>query len=233
MKSIAIMQPYFFPYIGYFQLIQAVDTFVVYDNIQYTKKGWIARNRFLRNGMAETFSISLQKAPEGLDVFGRLISREFRKDKLLNQLRETYRGAPYFEQFFPTIEKSILNGETNLFHFIHNSIVDTCKYLEIETKIIVSSSVQIDHSLRAEEKIKALCKKVDADIYINAIGGQTLYTKENFKSCGLDLLFLKSRPFEYKQFNANFVPWLSIIDVMMFNSSRDLRNYLVSGYDLI
>jgi hypothetical protein len=232
MKLVAIMQPYFFPYIGYFQLIHAVNTFIVYDNIQYTKKGWINRNRFLRNGTDETFSIPLRKAPDGLHVVDRVIASDFKKDKLLNQLREAYRRAPYFESTFPIIEESVMQSETNLFHFIRNSIGCTCKYLGIETEIIASSAIPIDHSLRAEEKVIAICKAVNASKYINAIGGTALYAKENFRAAGLDIEFLKSRPFEYKQFEDDFVPWLSIVDVMMFNSAKDIRSYLVAGYEL-
>lgn len=233
MKSIAIMQPYLFPYIGYLQLIQAVDQFTVYDNIQYTKKGWINRNRFLRNGEDVLFSVPLKKDSDLLDIKDREIAADFKKDKLLNQIREAYRRAPYFEQAFTLIEEIVLAKETNLFSFIHNSIREICEYLAIDTEIVVSSHLQIDHSLRGKDKVVAICKHAGADVYINAIGGQELYSKEEFGAHGIDLKFLKTKPFEYKQFNNEFVPWLSIIDVMMFNSKNQISENIRDNYVLI
>ena len=96
--KLAIMQPYFLPYIGYFQLIAAVDQFIVYDNIKYTKKGWINRNRLLQNGTDTVFSIPLSKDSDALDIRERQIAADFRRDKLLKQIAEAYRKAPYFGQ---------------------------------------------------------------------------------------------------------------------------------------
>lgn len=233
MKSIAIMQPYLFPYIGYFQLIRAVDQFIVYDNIQYTKKGWINRNRFLRNGEDVLFSVPLKKDSDFLDIRDREIAADFKKDKLLNQIREAYGRAPYFEQVFTLIEAVVLAKETNLFGFIHNSIRKTCEYLVIDTEIVVSSHLRIDHSLQGKDKVVAICKHAGADVYINAIGGQELYSKEEFSAHGIELRFLKTKPFEYKQFNNEFVPWLSIIDVMMFNPLDTIRTCISTNHELI
>lgn len=233
MKRLAIMQPYFFPYIGYFQLIRAVDRFVIYDNIQYTKKGWINRNRFLLDGADQLFSVPLKNAAEGLNVVDRQIADDFRKDKLLNRLREAYRHAPYFERVFPIVENSVRQQETNLFKYIYRSLRDTCDYLEIETEFVIASSVPVAPALTGKEKVIGLCQDLGAEIYINPIGGQDLYAREDFRACGIELQFLKSKPYSYPQFNREFVPWLSIIDVMMFNRVGDIKNYLVSGYELI
>lgn len=233
MKRIAIMQPYFFPYIGYFQLIQTADLFVVYDNIQYTKKGWINRNRFLLDGKDQLFSIPLKNAAEGLHVIDRQIAADFRSDKLLNRLREAYRHAPYFGCVFPMVENCVQQQETNLFKYIYRSLRETCDYLGIETELLISSSVPIDHALAGKEKVIALCQQLGAETYINPIGGQALYAREDFRTRGIELQFLKSKPFSYSQFNRAFVPWLSIIDVMMFNRVADIKNYLASGYEVI
>jgi WbqC-like protein len=233
MKSVAIMQPYFLPYVGYFQLINAADLFIVYDNIKYTKKGWINRNRFLLDGKDVVFSIPLRKDSDSLDIRDREISADFKKSKLLNQIREAYRRSPYFERTFPLFERIVLGKETNLFKFILNSIRQTCESLAIGTEIVVSSSLQIDHSLPGKTKVVALCKHVGADVYINAIGGRDLYSKEDFSAHGIDLKFLKTKPFEYQQLGDRFVPWLSIIDVMMFNSPDAIRECLASNYELI
>jgi len=227
------MQPYFFPYIGYFQLIKAADLFIAYDNIKYTKKGWINRNRILRDGKDVVFSIPLRKDSDSLDIRNREISADFKKAKLLNQVREAYRRAPYFERTFPLVERIVLEKEANLFQFILKSIKEVCERLAIRTEIVVSSSLQIDHSLTGKTKVVALCKHVGADVYINSIGGQDLYSKDDFSTHGITLKFLRSKPFEYKQLDNPFVPWLSIIDVMMFNSPDAIRECLDSNYELI
>lgn len=230
--KIGIMQPYFFPYIGYFQLIQAVDEFIVYDNIQYTKKGWINRNRFLQNGKDAMFSLPLKKDSDFLDVKQREIAADFKKDKFLNQLREAYRRAPYFAQTFPLIEQVVRYEDRNLFRFLHHSIIKTCEHLGIKTKMIVSSEISIDHNLKNQDKVVALCEAVGAGTYVNAIGGMELYSREIFREKGIELKFVKSKAIEYVQFGAPFVPSLSIIDVMMFNDIDKTRTFS-TNYELI
>jgi WbqC-like protein family len=231
--QVAIMQPYFFPYIGYFQLIRSVDLFIVYDNIKYTKKGWINRNRFLRNGSDALFSLPLQHGSDVLDVRERTIAADFDRVRLLNQLAGAYRRAPCFQEAFALVENLILSDERNLFAFLHHSIAGVCEYLGIGTRIAVSSQIPIDHALHNEDRVIALCKAVGAGRYVNAIGGRTLYSAERFASGGIALTFLQSHPFEYPQFGHAFVPWLSIIDVIMFNSRDRIAEYLDSGYQLI
>lgn len=231
--KLAIMQPYFLPYIGYFQLINAVDLFIVYDNIKYTKKGWINRNRLLKNGKDAIFSLPLKRDSDFLDVRDRELSGDFKRAKLLNQIKGAYRGAPYFEQTFALIECIVHYEDNNLFRFLHNSIVKTCKHMEISTEIIVSSRISIDHSLKNQEKVLALCETLDTNTYINAVGGIELYSKDDFMEKGIKLKFIKSKPFEYPQFGKEFVPWLSIIDVMMFNSLDTIKVFLDSNYELI
>ena len=212
------MQPYFLPYIGYFQLITSVDQFIVYDNIKYTKKGWINRNRMLQNGSDVMFSLPLQRDSDSLDIVQRKVSADFNREKLLNQFNGTYRKAPYFEETMPLIEQIVCFEDNNLFAYLHHSIVQICKHLGITTNIRVSSTIDIDHSLQNQEKVLALCQATSAKTYVNAIGGKELYSKEIFQDKDIELKFIKSRPFEYKQFDAPFVPWLSMLDVLLFNS---------------
>lgn len=230
--KLAIMQPYFFPYIGYFQLINAVDLFIVYDNIQYTKKGWINRNRILQNGTDTLISLPIKKASDFLDVCDREVADSFDRKKLLNKIRAAYNRAPYFKQIFPLIERVVKHDDVNLFRFIHHSISQTLEHLGVTTQLIKSSDVNIDHTLKSQEKVLALCDAVSAETYVNAIGGVDLYSKEVFSSKGIDLKFIKSNPIEYRQFKNEFCPWLSIIDVMMFNPTEVVRGYLDS-YELI
>jgi hypothetical protein len=230
---LAIMQPYFFPYIGYFQLIAAVDLFIVYDNIKYTKKGWINRNRMLQNGKDVMFSLPLKSDSDYLDVNKRELAVDFNCDKLLNQIKSAYRRAPYFAQTFPLVEQIVQYDDANLFFFLHHSIVRTCEQLGITTEIKVSSDIAIDHALKNQDKVLALCEAVGASTYVNAIGGMELYSKNTFREKGIDLKFIRSKPFEYPQFGEAFVPWLSIIDVMMFNPLNTIQTCISTNYDLI
>ncbi len=233
--KLAIMQPYIFPYIGYFQLINAVDKFVVYDNIQFTKKGWINRNRVLVNGRDEYFTIPLKKDSDFLNVDQRKLADTFKTDrvKLLRRINESYRKASEFNAVYPLIESVINNDEENLFAYIYQSINAVCKYLDIKTELVVSSTIPIDHNLKSQEKVIAICKALNATSYINPIGGVELYAKDVFMQNGITLNFIKTDAISYKQFDNEFVPWLSIIDVMMFNSRETIKGYLNSFYNII
>ena len=233
-KKIAIMQPYFFPYIGYFQLINSVDEFIIYDNIQYTKKGWINRNRILCNESDKFITLPLKKDSDFKDVFERKLSDTWIDDrnKILNLIKTSYRKAPFFNDVFEIVQKCLLYDNQNLFNFIFNSIKIINEYLEIKTKMILSSSVNIDHSLKSKHKVIAICKEMNATTYINAIGGVDLYDKDEFLENKIFLNFIKSNSLNYKQFDNEFIPWLSITDVMMFNSKNRVIE-LVNSYSII
>lgn len=230
--KVGIMQPYIFPYIGYFQLINAVDCFVIYDNIQYTKKGWINRNRILSNGKDEYFTVPLLKDSDFLNVIDRHLSNDWHKEKgkLLNKIKENYRKAPYFNDVIKLIEDCFNYSSSNLFDFIFNALNITLNYLSIKTQIIISSTLPINHSLKAEEKVIAICKQLQATTYINPIGGTELYSKEFFLKESINLQFIKANNIQYKQFSNEFIPFLSIIDVMMFNSKSAITNYLNNSF---
>ena len=223
------MQPYFLPYIGYFQLIDAVDEFIIYDNIKYTKQGWVNRNRLLSNGHDVLFTVPLKNASDFLDIRDREISEAFDKTKLLNQIAGAYAKAPQFGRVFPLIKEIILFPELNLFKYILSSIERVCAALRITTKLTISSDVGIDHKgLQAQGKVIALCKARQTTEYINPIGGVELYDKAAFEAQGITLLFHKTSDISYRQFDHPFVTHLSILDVMMFNSSEQLRSLLAS-----
>lgn len=231
--KIAIMQPYFFPYVGYYQLVAAVDLFVVYDDVKYTKKGWISRNRMLQNGADVMFSLSLKGDSDSLDIRGRELAADFDPREVLNRIDGAYRRAPYFRQTFPLIEQILLHRESNLFRFLHYSIARTCEHLGISVPIQVSSDIAVDAGLRSQDRVLAICKAVGAHTYVNAIGGVELYSKEAFREKGIALKFIRSRPFEYEQFGNPFVPWLSIVDVMMFNPLDAIRGVVSANYELV
>jgi hypothetical protein len=230
----AIMQPYFLPYIGYWQLINSVDEFIVYDNIEFTKKGWFNRNRMLEVDHDRLFTVPIKKDSDYLPVGKRFLSDDSEKEisKTLRIIESNYKKAPHFSNIYPIIKECFLFSDKNLFEYIFNSIKIICSYLGIDTELVISSDVAVDHSLKAEEKVIAICKARDTDTYINAIGGKELYDKQEFSKNGIDLKFIKSKNIEYKQLGNEFVPGLSIIDVMMFNDKEKIQ-HMLEEYELV
>jgi hypothetical protein len=216
--KLAIMQPYWFPYLGYFQLIRCADVFVIYDNIKYTKRGWINRNRILENGTAGLISLPLKKAPDSADIRERQIAEQFDRRHLVRRLSNAYRRAPQFPAAMELLESLVQYPDDNLFAFLRNSIVGICRYLGIPTMIVTASSIDADHALCGQDRVLDLCRALGASTYVNPVGGVGLYDAEAFAAKGVELRFLRSPAISYPQFSAPFVPMLSIIDVMMFNT---------------
>lgn len=226
--KVGIMQPYFFPYIGYFQLLKYVDVFVLHDLTQYTKKGWINRNRILVNDQPAYISLPLKKQSSYLNIGERMLSdsSEIELNKVLNKIQGTYHKAPYFKTTFEFLNTCIPPTSQNLFEYLYTTLKATCDYLDIETKLLRSSNVHIDHSLRSQDMVIALSEALNASQYINPTGGKELYSKKAFLDRKMELLFLKSKEIIYQQNSDNFVPWLSIIDVLMYNSKEKVKEYL-------
>jgi hypothetical protein len=237
--KVGIMQPYLFPYIGYFQLINAVDRFVVYDNIQFTKKGWFNRNRILINGKDQMFTVPIKKGSDYLDVRDRILANNYPEyiQKILRQIKNAYRKAPFFDAVFKLAKTCFSRPIENLFELNYFSLQSVIKYLEIDTELIVSSDLKINHSLKGQARVIAICDMLGAQTYINAIKGMELYSHDTFKKNGIKLNFIKANATEYSQFENNFIPWLSIIDVMMFNSKAKIKfmlqdfSFISKGYN--
>ena len=222
--TLAIMQPYFFPYIGYWQLLNAVDTFVIYDDVNFIKKGYINRNLILNAGHEQRITLELIGVSQNKLIKEIKVGNNSRK--LLKTIEMAYKKAPYFETEFIVIKDILAQKERNLAKFLGDSINKISSYLEINTKIIYSSDLEKDDNLKAQDKILDICQRLESSHYINAIGGQELYSKEAFRSKNLDLNFVQTELTEYKQFKNEFVPYLSIIDIMMFNSKKEIQNML-------
>ena len=234
MTTLAIMQPYFLPYIGYFQLIHSVDTFVVYDNIKYTKKGWINRNRILVNGKASLFTVPLKRASDNLHIHQRELAGNFGEEagRILRRIEAAYYRAPFYDDAMPIVDACFQGGANNLFDFILGSLALLMYFLEIDTDLVISSSLDIDHELASQDKVLAICKELGASTYVNAIRGQALYNVDDFERMGIDLRFIRSGHIIYEQFYKKLVPNLSIIDILMFNSKERIQEHL-SNYSLI
>ena len=222
--KVAIMQPYFFPYIGYFQLINAVDIFVIYDDVNYIKQGWVNRNRILINNKVHYFTLQIKGGSSFRKIKDITIGNN--RLKLLKTIEQCYKNASQFENVYPLLTDILTSEEENLSKFLMYSLKKIAEYLGIKTVFMLSSEIDINTVAKAEDKIITICKKLGAINYINAIGGQELYNKTRFDENSLKLQFLKTNVIQYNQFNANFVPWLSIIDVLMFNDKRTISKYL-------
>ncbi len=227
------MQPYLLPYIGYFQLIAAVDQFVIYDTVKYTKKGWINRNRLQRDGEVFVFTLPIEKDSDSLDIHERRVATSFSPDQLYRQIAQAYRRAPQFDETIHLVEAVLRCEADNLFDHLRHALVQTCTHLGIDTPIRIASEIEGETVLRRQDRVLDICQRLGASTYINPIGGTALYEPAAFMQHGIALRFLRARPFAYPQFGHPFVPWLSIVDVMMFNPRSILSTLLRDGYDLI
>ena len=228
--TLGIMQPYFMPYIGYWQLMAAVDTYVIYDDVNYIKKGWINRNNILVNNDKQMFTISLNGASQNKLINEITIADDF--TKLRKTITMAYHKAPYYNSVMILLDDIFSYQSSNLADFIANSIKLVCQYLDIQTNIIMSSDIEKDNSLKSQDKILEICKLLNADTYYNAIGGQELYDKSIFENENINLYFVQSKITQYPQYGEEFISGLSIIDVLMFNSQRQIRDMLKS-YELV
>lgn len=231
--KIGIMQPYFFPYIGYWQLMNLVDEYVIYDDVNYIKGGWVNRNNILLNGQAKMVNLHIKDASPNRLIKDTQVSQTKRDTrKLLATIAHAYSKAPYFEPVYHMLESSLNYEETCLSDYLAYQIKAVRDYLEIQTQLILSSEIEKDNDLKGEDKVIEICTRRGADCYINAIGGMQLYKHENFDKHGLSLYFLKTGEVTYHQLNSEFVPQLSIIDVMMFNSVEEIKGLLLK-YTLV
>ena len=227
--KLAILQPYLFPYLGYFQLIREVDVFVVYDDVNFIKGGWINRNYILTNGDRHLISLPLQGASQNkfikqVEVGG--------KHKILQSLQHSYGKAPYFDAVYPLIKNILMQREKNLALFLDYQLRKICDYLDLRPKWYISSMLKKDNQLRSQEKILSICKELGASHYINAIGGKDLYDPRLFNMNRIKLSFIQPRVIRYPQFKNDFVPNLSILDMLMFNDQKKCSR-LLEEYDLV
>ena len=228
--KVAIMQPYFFPYIGYWQLMDAVDCFVIYDDVNYIKQGWINRNKIQVDGSERYFHISICKASQNKKINQLNVDTDIReRKKTIRTIELAYKNAPNFMRVFPMAKEIILNKEINLADYLADSLQKTASYLGIKTKLIRSSEINKNNTRKGQDKILDICKILGADEYYNAIGGKKLYTSNAFHEKGIQLYFLRTGEIKYQQFKTDFISNLSILDIMMFNSTEliaeILKNY--------
>ena len=228
------MQPYIFPYIGYFQLINAVDTFVFYDDVNFIKRGWINRNRILVNGEESLITFPCIKASQNKEI------REIEIDlsdkqykKILKTISFTYKNAPKYKEVYPIVQNCLESNSRTISDLAIYSIQQICKYMNIKTSFEISSlKYPSTKGLDKADRLIEIVKIEKGKKYINPIGGQQLYAKKYFEANKVNLQFLNSIEIEYVQFTNDFVPNLSMIDVLMFNSIDRVRDML-NSYELL
>lgn len=231
--KVAVMQPYFFPYIGYFQLIAASDVFVLHDDVQYIKGGWVNRNRILLNGEDRMITLPVQKGTYDLPINARSYVPDSQPYKdIVNLIKQAYSKAPFFRQVFPLLNDMLMCADKNVARFNENLIRRIADYLGIKSKIINSSEMEKNNGLAGEPRVLEICKCLGATDYTNPIGGTELYHQETFQKQGITLRFLEAQNVRYQQRGDTWLPFLSIIDVMMFNSMEDIQ-VLLTRYRLV
>lgn len=231
--KIGVMQPYFYPYLGYWQLMNHVDEYIIYDDVNYIKGGWISRNRIKLNGAPVYFGISVKKAsPNRRIQEHEICMSDSDKEHLLMKVKLAYGKAPYFNDIYELFKDTVSCEKTNLAEYLNNSIRRIADYLGITTRISSASEEKLDHSKRAQERIMAICRLKGGTEYINAIGGKELYDRQLFHEAGIKLGFLKmDEGIVYPQGKGPFIPSLSILDVLMYNG-RDETRALLNRYSI-
>ncbi|QTN30585.1 WbqC family protein [Rhodoferax sp. AJA081-3] len=226
-KRLAIMQPYFLPHLGYFQLIAAVDKLVIYDDVNFINAGWINRNRILLNGAPHMFTVPLQAASQNKLIHEIGLAQDDRwRDKTLRTIALHYKKAPRYLEVMPMLERIFKYPVTRLDTFILHSLEEVMRYVGLRTVIQPSSQIYGNRELRGQARILDICKIEGAQVYVNTPGGRDLYDCETFKANGIQLKFLGSKPIVYDQKQGEFFGSLSVIDVLMFNDLQAIQKML-------
>lgn len=221
---IAVMQPYLFPYLGYFQLLHSVDTFVLLDDVAFINKGWINRNRLLVNQEAYLFTIPLAGSSQNKLIQDIGLHPDDRaRRKLLATIRQAYSAAPEFAQVFPLVEQVLLSQEPDLTALVLSSLALINEYVGLPVPLVRSSALAKSDQAIGQARIIAICQHLGAHEYVNMAGGAALYAAPEFARQGIKLTFLQPTLTPYRQGSTAFVPGLSIIDVLMHNSPMRAR----------
>jgi hypothetical protein len=232
MKTVTVMQPYFFPYLGYYQLASASSTFVFLDDVTFIKGGWINRNRILLHDKAHMFTVPLSAPSSFRHIAETSISahQEWRSG-FRQLLEQAYSRAPFFTPAFELIEQIVSIPHQTISSLAAESVRSVCDYVGVKTNWQTSSSSHPKKDLKGAARIVDICHSLSAERYVNAPGGKELYTAGEFKEHGIELRFLRPVLPRYSQHGTGFIEGLSIIDVLMFNPPEQVRAFMDS-YEL-
>ena len=227
------MQPYFYPYLGYFHLANAVDILVLTDNYKFTKQSWINRNRILSEKRIEYLSIPLMKSPDTSRIDEKRIAHDFKPKDLRNKLHNSYHLSPNFEGLCEVLNPENFLPNSNLFEVLESSLKTTLNYLGIQTKILRTSDFQFPEYFKGTDKILQMCSELNASEYSNLSGGKSLYSFADFNSAGVKLSFVNSKFTEYNQNGESFTSGLSIIDVIACNLDEVSLQSQLASFELV
>lgn len=228
--KIAVMQPYIFPYIGYFHLAHSVDEFILFDDVNFIKKGYINKNAILINGSKFNFSIPVSKASQNRKINEHVYTGAF--DDFIRKVENAYKKAPFYEPVLEVIRDSFKGEQLDVHVINKQSLERIFSYLGIEKKISLASTLSIHENFKGQDRILEICKLKNATGYHNAIGGKELYDQATFSDNGIELSFIESSIREYQQGSSAFEPALSIIDVLMWNDVEQCKE-LIGDYRLV
>lgn len=228
--KLAIMQPYFFPYLGYWQLVHAVDKFVVYDDVNYIKGGWINRNRILINGHPSYITVPLHQASPFKRICDTLLQPSMIwREKLVRTIDNTYRKAPGFAEVFPVVEEITRYETDSLSEYLTHQLRSLSTFLGITTEFVATSRCYGNSELSGQDRIIDICRREGAETYLNLPGGRQLYDAGAFAQEGITLQFIEPVLGPYKHGGSQFVPGLSILDVLMWNPVEDVRKMVATA----
>jgi hypothetical protein len=233
--KIAIMQPYLFPYFGYYQLINAVDKFIVYDDVNFIKQGWINRNNILVNGKSYLFTVPLKNQSSFNKINATKVNEKVYflwVNKFLKTVEQNYSKAPFYNEVLSLLNNIFQIEDEHISSIALKSLKLVSEYIGINTVFEDSTVIYSNQNLSSQDRVLDICIKENANYYLNPIGGVDLYSKKDFLDNGIVLNFIKSKKLEYRQFNQEFVPNLSIIDILMFNNISSIKKNL-NNYELI
>ncbi|MDX7998861.1 WbqC family protein [Xenorhabdus sp. Reich] len=232
--KLSIMQPYFFPYIGYFSLIAKADKFIIFDTPQFMRKSWIARNRILKLGGGSVYiKVPLMKSPLDTSIKEIKINNDIQwKNQIISQLDIYRKRAPYFKETIELVKHCLSEHHDSISELNENILRKICDYLDIKTEICIYSKFDkiIDNVNSPDEWALNICKSLGANTYINAIGGKSFFNYEKYKEGNVNLFFIEQPLIQYKQIEKEFEPGLSIIDVLMFNKPIEAMNMINASY---
>ena len=233
MKSlvVGVMQPYYFPYLGYFSHIFASDYFVLHDDVEFSKNGWINRNRFLSSTKISLLTLPLAAAPDSARISERVIAANFEPGKHFRMLEGAYRRAPFWHELRDELPELLRVETANLSNHLSSVVGRICHLLEIETPLVSSSDLDFDRELRGQARVLRICELAGAQTYLNPEGGKNLYSGQDFSRRGMDLAFISHTPRSYPQREferkeadtASFVERLSILDMLAEIGLADTR----------
>lgn len=236
--KLAVMQPYLFPYLGYWQLIANTDKFIFFDVVQYNKRSWMNRNRVLHFDDKKEFqyiTVPVKKHEKGTLIKDILINdgEDYRSKILGNLTVYKRRSAPYYQEVLDLVDRVLKSSEHSLLGLSIFSVHEVFKYLGLSFEYDIASRIDFDRGVieGPGDWALSICKSLSAGSYVNPPGGYDIFDEGKYKGNGVDLSFIRPRLTEYFQGNGErFLPGLSIIDVLMFNSPEDVRDILYNDF---